>query len=261
MSRERPLEGRTVLLTRPESEGRELAARLANLGARVVTEPVVAFESLAEAPEARSAAERVDRYDLLVFTSANGVRFFAEALRRVGKEPGDVRVRVAAVGPGTAKALRESGFVVQRVAAESRADGLAAELRGEVRPGTRVLWARAESVRRVLPEALAAAGAEVDEVAVYRTLASARAPAAAARLATGDLDAVVFASPSAVRLLLEAVPGSSAAAAGGLRRARRVAIGEVTAAALDRAGYPASSVAGAPTDDELESALLRSFRD
>jgi uroporphyrinogen-III synthase len=257
----RPLEGRTVLLTRPEGQARALAARLTALGARVVSEPVVAFEALVDGAEVRSAAERVDRYDLVVFTSANGVRFFAEALRRTSRGPGDVRGRVAAVGPGTARALLEAGFAVNIVATDSRAEGLGTALAGEVRPGMRVLWARPESAREVLPEALRAAGADTDQVAVYRTIASARAAVAAARLATGEFDAVVFASPSAVRHLLEAALEGGPEGEEGLRRARRVAIGEVTARALERAGFPASAVAPAPTDDGLLSALLRAFQD
>jgi uroporphyrinogen-III synthase len=261
MSGARPLEGRTVLITRPEGEARGLTARLAELGARVVHEPVVAFEALLDGAEVLSAAEGVDRYDLLVFTSANGARFFAEALRRAGRAPGEVRGRVAAVGPGTARALLEAGFAVRIVATDSRAEGLSAALAGEVRPGTRVLWARPESAREVLPEALRAAGAVTDQVALYRTVAASRAATAAARLAAGEVDAVVFASPSAVRFLLDAVRGGGPRGEAGLRRARRVAIGEVTAGALEAAGFPASAVALAPTDDGLAGALLEALGD
>ena len=101
--------------------------------------------------------------------------------------------RVAAVGPGTARALRESGFPVHAVARASRAEGLAETLGGEVRAGSRVLWARAEVAGDVLPAALRTSGATVDEVPLYRTVASPRAAAAAAGLARGDNDAVVFA--------------------------------------------------------------------
>jgi uroporphyrinogen-III synthase len=256
-----PLAGRTVLITRPEGEARGLAARLAELGARVVHEPVVAFEALLEGGEARSAAEGVEAYDLLVFTSANGARFFAEALRLAGRAPGEVRGRVAAVGPGTARALQEAGFAVTIVAADSRAEGLAAALVGEVRPGTRVLWARPESAREVLPDALRAAGAVTDQVALYRTVVAPGAAMAAARLAAGEVDAVVLASPSAVRFLIDAARERGGRGEEGLRRARRVAIGEVTAGALEAAGFPASAVALAPTDDGLVDALLDALGD
>ncbi len=250
-----------MLLTRTEAESRALAARLASLGARVAVEPVLAFESLAGSAPARAAAERAGLYDVLVFTSPNGVRFFAEALRLAGRGPKDVLGRVAAVGPGTAKALEEAGLTVHLVAEDSRAEGLAEALGADVRPGMRVLWARPESAREVLGEALRAAGAEVDEVALYRTVGSSRASAAASGIANGEYDAVVFASPSALRLLLDAAGEGRAAAEEGLARAKRVAIGEVTASALARAGFPAAAVADAPTDDGLEGALLRALAD
>ena len=250
-----------MLLTRPEAESRSLAVRLASLGARVVVEPVLAFESLAGSASAKTAAERAGRYDVLVFTSPNGVRFFVEALRLAGRGPRDVRGRVAAVGPGTARALGDAGLPVHLVAEDSRAEGLAEALGPDVRPGMRVLWARPESAREVLREALRAAGAEVDEVRLYRTVGSPRAASAAAGHANREYDAVVFASPSALRLLLDAAGEARAAAEAGLARTKRVAIGEVTAKALERAGFPAAAVAAAPTDDGLEAALLRALTD
>ena len=261
MARRRPLEGRTILLTRPEAESRSLAGRLASLGARVAIEPVLAFESLAGSASARTAAERAGLYDVLVFTSPNGVRFFAEALRLAGRGPGDVHGQVAAVGPGTARALEDAGLPVHLVAEDSRAEGLAEALDADVRPGKRVLWARPESAREVLGEALRAAGAEVDEVRLYRTVGSPGAAAAASGLAKREYDAVVFASPSALRLLLDAAGEARAAAEAGLACAKRVAIGEVTANALERAGFPAAAVADTPTDDGLEDAILRALRD
>ncbi len=256
-----PLEGRTILLTRSEPESRSLAERLAALGARPVIEPVLAFESRAGSDEARAAVASPGRYDLLVFTSSNGVRFFVEALRSAGRGPGDVRGRIAAVGPGTARSLEAAGFPVHVVADDSRAEGLAAALATELRPGVRVLWARPESARTLLGDALRAAGASVDEARLYRTVASPHAVSAATRLARAEFDAIVFASPSALRLLLEAAGESRAEAEAGLRRARRVAIGEVTADALSSAGFPPQAVADTPTDDGLEAALLRALED
>ncbi len=257
----RPLDGRTILLTRPEADSRRLAERLQSLGARVVSEPVIAFESLAGSAEARSAALGLERYDLLVFTSGNGVRFFSEALELAERSPAGVRGRVAAVGAGTASALEAAGFPVDVVAEDSRAEGLAAALLPELRPGMRVLWIRPESAREILAEALRESGAEVDELRLYRTVAAPRAAAAARALAGGELDAVVFASPSAVRLLLEASGETREAAEAGLRRAKRVAIGEVTAAALARAGFPSRHVADTASDDGLVAALLRALSD
>jgi uroporphyrinogen III methyltransferase/synthase len=261
MPSSRPLDGRTILLTRPEEESAALAARLRSLGARVEIEPVLAFESLASTGEALAAARNVASYEVLMFTSANGVRFFLEALGLAGRVPADVTGKIGAVGPGTAKALGEAGLAVGVVAADSRAEGLVEALGAEVSPGARVLWARAESARDVLPRKLREAGATIDEVRLYRTVASPLAARAAAALARAEVDAVVFASPSALRHLLDGAGAGRRATEEGLRRVRRVAIGSVTAAALLSAGFPPAAVASSPTDEGLESAILRSFAD
>jgi len=218
----RPLHGRTVAVTRARAEASGLAARLRELGADVVEAPTIRIRPLpGDAPD-------LSRYDLVCFTSPNGVRLLFERMHAAGKDARALAAAsVAAIGPGTARALREHGIKPDVVPERSVAEALVEALRdGPVR---RALIARAASARDVLPDALRERGAEVDVLPLYETLAEPLSPEAltAARAA----DYVTFTSASTVRFFIDAAGGEP-----GLSPATRiVSIGPVTSEAL-RAG-------------------------
>ena len=162
-----------VAVTRAAGQADELARRLEAIGCEPVVWPLIAVEPLGGGPVDPSP------YDWIVVTSPNGA---AELARRLTAPPR----RLAAIGPGTAAALRERGFEPNLVPRESTQEGLLAEL---PRPAGRVLVAAAEGARRVIVDALAA-----DFLVLYRTI----------ELAPDDppeVDVVLLASPSAARSL------------------------------------------------------------
>jgi len=160
-----------VIVTRPRAQAGPLVERLEALGHEVVTCPLIEIEPLPPEPIDTTG------YDWVVVTSPNGAEHFDR--RRTGELP-----RVAAIGPGTAEALRSRGIEPALVAGDSRQEGLVAEF---PQPPGRVLFAAAEGSRRHLIDAL---GAEF--VPLYRTvLVRPEAPPG------GDL--VVLASGSAAR--------------------------------------------------------------
>jgi uroporphyrinogen-III synthase len=141
-------------------------------------------------------------------------------------------------------------------AAGSRAAALVAALRErEALAGARVLVPRAERVREEVGAALAAAGALVDEVAVYRTEPEAVDPEQLAR-ETARCDALTFASPSAVRQFAAVLGGDAPRLA---RPAVKLAIGRATAEALAEAGLPADVVAETPSAEGVVAALAGVF--
>ena len=160
-----------VVLTRAERQADELAARLESLGHDVALCPLIAIEPLGDGPV------DVEGYDWVIVTSPNG----AEQLlrRRCGKLP-----RVAAIGPGTAAALRAGGVEADLVPRVSTQEGLLREL---PRPAGRVLFAAAEGARRLLVDEL-----DAEFVALYRTV-----PLHPQQLPAGDV--VVLASASAAQ--------------------------------------------------------------
>ncbi len=252
MSDAAPLAGRVVLLLRPKGMGAKLAERLEALGARTLHAPVLAFAPPDDDAPAQAAIAAIARYDLLVFTSAAGVRAFTE------RTSGTLRgLRAAAVGPATSAALLAAGIAPVLVATEGHLDGLCAELPTLDPPARTILAVRPQGKDSGSFDTLRQRGMEVDEVAFYRTVAGEGVPSAVAALASGSVDAVVFTSPSTLRVLLEA-PGSDCTDA--LRSIRRIAIGPVTAAACAAAGLCAHAVAREPAPESVCDAVREALR-
>ena len=236
----RPLAGATVAVTRARAQASELAARLAALGAAVIEAPAIRIVPLdGPAPE-------LSRYDLVCLTSPNGVRLLFE---RLSSARLDARAlggaRVAAIGPGTAGALRDHGVIADVVPERFVAEGLVEALRGL--PVRRALVARAADARDVLPDALRARGADVDVLALYETVAEPLSEGALAALEHADY--VTFTSSSTVRFFMQSgrVPLA----------ARVVSIGPVTSATLREHGMEPDVEAAQHDIDGLIDALIR----
>jgi uroporphyrinogen III methyltransferase / synthase len=232
----RPLHGRTVAVTRARAQASALAARLRALGANVVEAPAIRIEAL------DTPLPPVRDYDLVCVTSPNGADLLLDRLRDARELAG---VTVAAIGPGTARALRARGFepdvVPERAVAEGLVDALA-----DV-PVQRALVARAAEGRDVLPDALRERGAEVDVVALYETLPEPLDPAT--RDAAAAADELLFTSASGVRFYV--------AAGGSLEGPRLVSIGPATSAELRAHGAEPDVEADPHTPDGLIDAVLR----
>jgi uroporphyrinogen III methyltransferase / synthase len=213
----RPLTGVTVAVTRARAQASGLAASLRELGARVLETPAIRIAPLpVDLP-------RLGDYDLICLTSPNGVRILFE---RMAEDGVDARAlagaRVAAIGPGTARALRERGVIADVVPERFVAEGLVEALDGV--PVRRVLIARAAQARDVLPDALRERGADVDVLALYETVAEPLDDAT--REAVTTTDYITFTSSSTVEYFLTALGAPPPEAA------RLISIGPVTSQAL-----------------------------
>ncbi len=239
-----PLGGVSVVVTRTPLQASELAERLATLGARVVNAPAIAIEPL------DVTIPPLDDFDLLVLTSPNGVWLFFEALRASGRDARALSgCRVAVVGPGTASALRERGIEADVVPTRAVGEGLAEAL-ADV-PVRRALVARAETARDVVPEALRGAGAEVELLALYRTIPAPLDARTCEAALTADW--ATFASGSAARALVAAAGGADALRAA---RVRLASIGPQTSAALRELGLEPDLEAAEHSPDGLVQALV-----
>jgi uroporphyrinogen III methyltransferase / synthase len=235
----RPLHGRTIAVTRARPQASALAARLRELGAAVIEAPAIRTRSLAaELPE-------LSGYELVCVTSPTGAHALFERLDAAALDARALAGRtVAAIGPGTARALGEHGIradlVPERAVAEGLVDALADV---DVR---RALVVRAREGRDVLPDELRARGAQVDVLALYETVAEPLEPETAR--AAAEADYVTFTSASTVRFFLEA--------AGALAGPRIASIGPATSAALAAAGLAPDLEAAPHTPDGLIAALI-----
>jgi uroporphyrinogen III methyltransferase/synthase len=195
----RPLFGRRVVVTRAREQASELRSRLESLGAGVIELPAIEIEPL------DITMPDLGRYEWLVFTSVNGVtHFFERGLSRSGLDARALAgVRIAAIGSGTAAALAERGVRADLVPDRFVAEALLDAFPPPSHSGARLLLARAEQARDVLPAGLDGRGYEVEVLVVYRTHRAAPDPGALDRVRRGEVDAITFTSSSTVNNLCD----------------------------------------------------------
>jgi uroporphyrinogen III methyltransferase/synthase len=253
-----PLFGVRVLVTRPADAADELAAELRAAGAEPVRLPLVEVVPAEDLAPLDAALEKLQDWDALVLTSRNAARIFAE--RRRARRPAAAVPPAWCVGPATARAALAAGLAVRGLP-EAGGDAstlLRVILEAGPPAGLRVLVPCAEGARDAVVEGLRAAGAHVDVLPIYRTVpAPVDAAGLRAALAGGTLDALTFASPSAVRAFTSHLDAEARAAAA---RAIRVAIGPASAAALAEAGLAPDAVAGEPSAGGIVGALVAARR-
>lgn len=218
------LRGRRIVVTRSRHQAAALVEALESEGATVVEFPTIEIQDPQDLGPLERAAAEADRYDLLIFTSANGVeRFFA-------RKPGRIRGKVCAIGPATADALRKKGVAVDFVPRRYIAEGVLEALADFPLAGRRVLIPRAAVARDVIPRELEGRGARVDVVEAYRTVLPAAAAQAVERLVKEGADLITFTSPSTVSNFTRLVPRN-------FRVVKVACIGPITSREARKAGW------------------------
>lgn len=252
---ERPLSGRRVLITRAEGDSATLRARLEELGAGVVSLPVVAYEPVEDLEPLDRALRRLESYHWVVFASRNAVRIvFQRLLTLEPPESFSPSLRLAAVGRATAGEIERFGRRVDCLPAKATGADLAEAMSRLGGRGTRILLPQGDLARPELAQGLHLAGAQVDEIVIYHTVLPREAATAALdELRGGRIDVVAVASPSAVRNLVILLDGELE----GLRRAALACIGPTTAEAVrEVVGSEAAAVAVDQTLEGLVSAVI-----
>lgn len=259
-----PLAGQRVLVPRPPHQSAALADALAARGAVAVPVPLIRVVPPEDPAPLRDRAARLEGYDWVVLTSRNAVDALFAA-RPDAAAPWPSGVRVAVVGPATARALEARGVRPDLVPGEAVGDALAAPLVASGTPGEplRVLFPRAEVAREVLPEALRAAGVDLDLVVAYRTVgpdepARERLVALFPRADPPGVDAVLLTSSSTIERLVDVL--------GAVRAAARLApvvvasIGPRTTETAEALGVRVDVTAATHTTDGLLDALEEHLR-
>ncbi|MDQ3759192.1 MAG: uroporphyrinogen-III C-methyltransferase [Actinomycetota bacterium] len=245
----RPLHGKRVVVTRARAQASGMARTLEALGAEVVELPAIRIESRIESSEVRAAIESLHVYALVCVTSPNGARLLFDAMEAAGRDARALsQAQVAAIGPGTARTLRERGVIADVVPERFVAEALVEALAEMPIEGKPVLVARAAEARDVLPDALRDRGADVDVIALYETVREAPAPEAIE--AAMHADYVTFTSSSTVKNFLEVTGGRVP------EGARLVSIGPVTSDTAREAGLDVAVEADEHDPDGLVKALV-----
>jgi uroporphyrinogen III methyltransferase / synthase len=260
---ERPLFGRRIVVTRSREQAAELVEMLEDLGAEAIEAPAIRVGPPDNLEPLDRAAADVASFDWIVFTSANGVDHF---MRRLLAGPSDVRalggVKICTIGPSTASRLSRYGIKVDLTPDEYRAEAIVDVLKaqGDLH-GKRFLLPRADISRELLADELREAGADVTEVAAYRTL-----PADAERdgdrdvyrmLLDRQVDAITFTSASTVRNFVTMIGEEPAADL--LRTTVIASIGPVTAEAAQQLGIQTTVMPTTYTIPALVQALVNHF--
>jgi uroporphyrinogen III methyltransferase/synthase len=252
---DRPLFGKRILVTRPRQQAGDLVRRLEQLGAVPLILPSVEIRPPEQWEAVDRAVAALPSFHWLVFTSVNGVHSLIGRIRHLGR---DLRwlggIRLAAIGPATADALRSYHLEPDLVPAIYNSEGLAAALRDRA-AGQRVLLARADRGRDLLRQELAAV-AQVEQIAVYSQVDSVDPESEAIDcLRRGEIDYVTLTSSNIARALIASLDATcrERIASGAVRL---VTISPETSRAVARLGLPVAAEATIYTTNGLIDALI-----
>jgi uroporphyrinogen III methyltransferase/synthase len=247
-----PLFGRRIVTTRARGQADVLTARLHALGADAIEMPTIEIQPAADYGPLDRALAELASYDWLIFTSANGVRFFLERLDRSSVDLRALRAKVCAIGPATRAAVEALHLKVDLMGREYVAEGLLEAFAAHDLAGRRVLLPRAAVARDLVPVELGRRGARVDVVEAYRTVTPEGAGAQAARIFGGARkpDCITFTSSSTVRNFV-ALAGAEA-----LEGVKVASIGPVTTDTARALGIAVDAEARVFTVDGVVDAVL-----
>lgn len=244
-----PLAGKRVAVTRPADQAGELLALLRARGAGAIACPTIAIEPARHGGELDAALAHLDGAQWMVFTSANAVRAVSDRLAALERSV-PARVRLAAVGGATAEELARRIRPADFMPASATAEALAEELPDVAQ--SLVLFPRGDLAPDSLVDRLRSRGARVHSVVAYHTVAGGGIDELAQRTRSGQLDAIVFASPSSIKF---AAPALDAARMIAAKFPAIVCIGSTTARAARELGIEPGAVAASPSTGGILEAL------
>lgn len=251
----KPLFGKKVVVTRARSQASALVDKLEALGADVLEAPAIETVALPVTEEIKAIMARLEVFKTLVFTSAEGVRYFFKALYAEGRDVRSLHgATITAIGSATAKALKGVGIIADIIPADYRAESVVVALEDVVAAGEKVLLVQPVIARSVIPDGLRSLGADVEVLRIYETKQSSEgATKLAEELALGNVDYITFTSSSTVTNTLKLL-GEDAVDL--VQNAKVVAIGPITAATAYECGVRADIVAPTFTVDAMVDAMI-----
>jgi len=215
----KPLFGKRIIVTRARNQSSELVEIFENLGAEVIESPTIKIVPPENYDELDNAIKKILNsqlptpclpigmansqlpYDWVIFTSVNGVSYFLDRLRRLGSDVRDLKgIKLAAIGPATAKELKNLGLNVDYTPPDYRAESIIDGLKDKIDKNTKILIPRAKVAREILPEKLREFGARVDVATAYQTIVDdSCADKIKEMLEKKEVDIVTFTSSSTVK--------------------------------------------------------------
>ena len=244
-----PLAGYKVLVTRPKDLISTMSVKLRTLGAEVLELPAIRTEPLEDQRELHQAFNELDTYDWAAFTSPTGVKIFFEELLKTGT---DIRklggIRIAAIGKGTEKALKERGLIPDLIPEIYDGASLGKALREACCGEERILIPRAKiGNHEILEELEKKPGLRISDIATYDTFYEKQEIIDEKKeFEQGGIDCAVFTSASTVRGFAAACPDLD------YTKVTAACIGKQTKAAADSYGMKTYMAEKATIDSVLE---------
>lgn len=200
------LSGKRIALTRPRELAGDFEELVRSHGGMPVLAPAIAIREPASFADVDEALRSIATFDLIVFTSANAVLAVVNRANAIGVMIRETfRGRIAVVGPATAEYARRNVAEPDVVADGGTADSLFSEI-GSV-SGLRIFYPRGDLANPALHDRLSNAGATLVSPIAYLTIPDESVSALIEDWANDRLDAVLFASPSAVKAVAAALEG------------------------------------------------------
>jgi len=252
------LAGRRIVITRPRGQAADWRAKLEALGASMLELPLIQVTKHYDKNTLVEVFTELAQYEWIVFTSANGVRFFFEEFF---KAYDDIRslglVQIAVVGEATAEAVREHHLRVELQPKKANAEELAQMLmERESLDSAKILVITGNLNRDTLVEKLHDARAIVDRLPIYKTEeTNLTGDPVAGDFRQHGADAILFASPSAAQSFFDQAAALKLSAKA--RKPIAGSIGATTTAAMKQLGLPVDFEATEATLDSLVGALLK----
>ncbi len=230
-----PLFGKRIAITRDREQAGNLEDELAALGAQVIGIPTIEIGPPDSWEPLDRALARLEQFDYLLVTSANGVRSFLARLKACGRDVRDLKgLKIGAIGPATAAEFEKVGVRVDFLPRQYRAEGLLEALARHDLEGKAFLIPRAKVARDLVPRALGERGARVEVIPAYETRTPSYAPGELGRLLTPPPDVITFTSSSTARHFARLLRPRKAAEA--LRGVAVASIGPITSATVRELG-------------------------
>lgn len=257
----KPLAGRRLAITRAPKHAREMVRALELLGAEVLLLPTVDFAPPEDWRGLDDALRKLTSFDAVLFLSRNAVRYVLSRCRELGidcESSPSRKYMIAAVGAGTAREIASQGWCADFIAEGQTGEALVREL-GDRLAEKKVLLPRSNRGDERLSKALRSAGAHVTEVVAYRTVVPQTIDQRLlASIRGGDVDAVIFASPSAFHIFSDCLGAEEVAKLSG--RIQFAAIGPTTANAIRNAGARVEIEAVEPSTEGLAKAVMMYYQ-
>ena len=255
----KPLFGRKIVVTRAREQASNMVATLIDLGAQVLEFPTIEVVPPEDWAPLDVAISNLPKYDWLIFTSVNGVKFF---FARLFENHKDVRalhhIKTACIGPETAKQLLGFGIQTDILPKSYVAEAVVEAFSSETVQSKKILIPRAETARPILPVELKKMGAEVDEIATYRTCpVTKNTEILVSALAAHEIDLVTFTSSSTVTNFKAMLPRDKTDDL--MNGVCVAAIGPVTADTAKELGFKVDIVAKNFTIPGLCDAIIQYF--